>query len=81
MRGCEESDSRMLGERSQSNGDSGMEVSVVVGARLEPCGILDGIPLSEQRASKVKVMTGDERSCETRCFIAYDLRVRTVEEL
>lgn len=71
----------MQGGRSRSNGDYWTEVSVVVGARLELCGILDGNPSSEQRASKAKVMTVDERFCETWCFIAYELRVRSLEEL
>lgn len=71
----------MLGGRFQSNGDYWTEVSVVVGARLELCGILDGNPLSEQRASKVKVMIADEQFCATRCFIAFELRVRTLEVL
>jgi hypothetical protein len=79
--GCEESDSRMLGGRSQSNGDPGTKFSVVIGAPLEFCGILEGNPLSEQRASEVGMMTGDERFCETGCYIAHEPRFRTIENL
>ena len=81
MDGCEESDSRMTGERSQSKGDPGMMISVVVGAPLELCGILDENPLSEQRTSKARVVNAGERFCEMRCYIAYELRVTTVEVL
>lgn len=69
----------MMGGRSQSKGDPGLKNLVVVGARLELCGILDENPSSEQQPSKVRAGTAGERFCEKGCYIAYEFRVRTAE--
>lgn len=53
MGGCGESDSRMRGARSQSNVDPGKKISVVIGAPLELCEILEDNSFSEQWAQEV----------------------------